>query len=61
MKIATGEKENLTRQITVKVTESQYQAIQSTAKEYNRHPSEFMRMAIMEQIEQLRERKSKWG
>ena len=54
MKIANNSGEKLQRQITVKVTESQYKEILDMSLKLDRHPSEFMRMAIMTQIEQLK-------
>ena len=54
MKIANNLGEKLQKQITVKVTESQYNEILEMSKRLDRHPSEFMRMAIMAQIEQIK-------
>lgn len=54
MKIVNNEKENLTKQVTVKLTETQYNEILEMSKKLQRHPSEFMRIAIMSHIEQVK-------
>ena len=53
MKIANNYGEKLQKQITVKLTETQYNEILEISKKLDRHPSEFMRKAILAQIEQI--------
>lgn len=54
MKIANNYGEKLQKQITVKLTETQYNEILEISKKLDRHPSEFMRKAILAQIEQIK-------
>jgi hypothetical protein len=58
MKIANNYGEKLQKQITVKLTESQYNEILEISRKLDRHPSEFMRKAILAQIEQIKKTQS---
>lgn len=58
MKIANNYGEKLQKQLTIKVTASQYNEILEISKKLDRHPSEFMRKAILAQIEQIKKTQS---
>lgn len=57
LKIKTNYDENLTKQITVKLTETQYNDIREMALENNRKVSDLMRIIIVSQIEQMKKTK----
>ena len=55
MKIKTEYNENLTKQISVKFTEKQFNDIQEMALNKNRKMSDLIRIIVVSQIEQMKQ------